>query len=121
MNLPQTITENTLILDLADGTDEVRVRWRGKSSDRDPSKFLAPLFQKVLDEANQRCLVMDFSQLEYMNSSTFTPLVRLLVEARRADRRLRLEYSRERKWQALSFIALKSFETPDGRISLVAK
>ncbi len=121
MNLPRTITENSLTLDLQDGPDELVMRWTGKSSDRDPGRFLAPLFQKVLAEAAQRCVVMDFSQLEYMNSSTFTPLVKLLSEARGANQRLRLEYSRERKWQALSFVALKSFETPNGRITLLAK
>jgi anti-anti-sigma regulatory factor len=121
LNLPQTITENTLTLDVSESTDDLIVRWTGTSSDRDPGKFLAPLFQQVLAAANTRCVVMDFSQLEYMNSSTFTPLVRLLVEARQAEKRLRLEYSKERKWQALSFVALKSFETPDGRITLLAK
>lgn len=121
MNLPQTITENALSLELTEGADELRVRWIGKSADREPGKFLAPLFQDLLTTAAQRCLVMDFTQLEYMNSSTFTPLVKLLVEARRLQARVRLEYSRERKWQALSFVALKSFATPDGRISLLAR
>ena len=121
MSPPRTITENTLKLDLSDGDDELIVRWSGKSSDREPSRFLAPLFQKVLAEAEQRCVVMDFSALDYMNSSTFTPLVKLLAAARGSTRRLRLEYSRDRKWQALSFVALKSFETPNGRITLLAK
>ena len=121
MNPPQTITENTLLLDLIDGAEEFQVCWRGKSSDRDPGKFLTPLFQKILAQAGTRCVVHDFAQLDYMNSSTFTPLVKLLGEAQRGTNRLRFEYSRERKWQALSFSALKAFETGDGRICLLAK
>jgi hypothetical protein len=66
-------------------------------------------------------LVLDFSRLEYMNSSTFTPVVKALDESRRLDVRVLLEYSLERKWQALSFSALRTFETLDGRITVRGK
>jgi hypothetical protein len=55
--------------------------------------------------------------MEYMNSSTFTPVVKMLEQATRGVQKVRLEYSGARKWQALSFSALKSFETSDGRVS----
>ena len=66
-------------------------------------------------------LVMDFSDLEYMNSSTFTPVVKALDESRRLSVSVVLEYSTSRKWQALSFSALRTFETLDGRIKVNGK
>jgi hypothetical protein len=44
--------------------------------------------------------------------------VKALDEAQRAGVPLVLEYSLARKWQALSFSALRTFETQDGRISI---
>ena len=56
-----------------------------------------------------------------MNSSTFTPIVKALDESRRLAVPVTLEYSLARKWQALSFSALRTFETLDGRIKVRGK
>jgi hypothetical protein len=64
---------------------------------------------------------MDFSGLDYMNSSTFTPVVKALDESRRLSVPVVLEYSLSRKWQSLSFSALRTFETLDGRIKVRGK
>ena len=97
--------------------------WKGKSNERDPARFLMPILQGALSRGGngQKQVVLDFSSLEYMNSSTFSPLVRLLDEAAKGRHRLLLEYNQGRKWQALSFSALRAFETPDGRIALRGK
>ena len=81
----------------------------------------------VLSEALERAkaeglgLALDFTGLEYMNSSTFTPVVKALDESRRLAVPVTLEYSLTRKWQALSFSALRTFETLDGRIKVRGK
>lgn len=115
--------QGELTLDLAQTARELRLTWRGKSADRDPSRFLVPVLSDALRRARDARLplVMDFSQLEYMNSSTFTPVVKALDESRRLAVPVVLEYSLERKWQALSFSALRTFETLDGRIKINGK
>lgn len=115
--------QGELTLELTVGPQELRLTWRGKSSDREPSKFLAPVLAESLDLARQEGLplVMDFTDLGYMNSSTFTPVVKALDESRRLSVPVVLEYSLERKWQALSFSALRTFETLDGRIKVHGK
>jgi hypothetical protein len=112
--------EGDLALEVSQGPDEVRVVWTGKSADREPGRFLVPVLAEILERARAASarLVHDFSALDYMNSSTFTPVVKALDEARRAGVPLVLEYSLARKWQALSFSALRTFETQDGRISI---
>ncbi len=115
--------QGELSLEAQQRPGELRLVWRGRSADREPAKFLLP----VLGQAVEACrrsgerLCLDFSALEYMNSSTFTPIVKIIDEARRAGVAIALEYSQAKKWQALSFSALRTFETPDGRIAVLGR
>lgn len=115
--------QGELSLELTQTARELRLTWRGKSSEREPSRFLVPVLSESLRRARDARLplVMDFSQLDYMNSSTFTPVVKALDESRRLAVPVVLEYSLGRKWQALSFSALRTFETLDGRIKINGK
>lgn len=119
--MPETFTDKSLTLELDDGASEVRLVWRGKSNDREPGRFLLPILQRALSAAAGKKLVLDFSSIEYMNSSTFTPLVKFLDEAQRKHAQVEVAYSQSRKWQALSFSALRAFSTQDGRISIQAR
>jgi len=119
----ENFTDKTLTIDLTESNDRIDLVWQGKSNDRDPARFLMPILQSALQRGGngKKLIVIDFSALEYMNSSTFSPLVRMLDEAAKGQHRLVLEYNQGRKWQALSFSALKAFETSDGRIALRGK
>ena len=105
------------------GAGELRLVWRGRSAEREPGTFLAPLLSQAVESCKRgsQRLTLDFSALEYMNSSTFTPVVRAIDEARRAGVAIALEYSQAKKWQALSFSALRTFETPDGRVAVLGR
>ena len=120
MTDPTRYAQGDLTLEVVEGGGELRVVWRGKSADREPGRFLVPVLSELLERARAAGvrLVLDFSPLEYMNSSTFTPVVKAIDEARRANVQIALEYSLARKWQALSFNALRTFETLDGRVSV---
>jgi len=112
--------DKELVIDAAEDAATVRLTWSGKSTEREPGRFLVPIFTDVLALATPagKRIAMDFTAVEYMNSSTFTPIVKLLDEARRAGVSVLLEFDGARKWQALSFSALRAFETPDGRIAV---
>ncbi|HEX9305996.1 MAG TPA: hypothetical protein VF894_00805 [Anaeromyxobacter sp.] len=115
--------EGELTLELSRDAGELRLAWRGKSADREPGRFLMPVLAEALDRAKAEglALALDFTGLDYMNSSTFTPVVKALDESRRLAVPVILEYSLTRKWQALSFSALRTFETLDGRIKVRGK
>lgn len=123
MAIREIFTHDTLRIDITESDQEVRLEWRGKSNDRQPERVLGPLMLHSLERCagGLRSLVLDFCAVEYMNSSTFTPVVKMLEQATRGMHRVRLEYSGARKWQALSFSALKTFETADGRVSVHAR
>lgn len=94
--------------------------FRGKSIVRSPTDSLQPFLFEVLDEADRggRRLVLDFRPLTYMNSSSFTPIIKALERARLRESKVTVLYDPAKKWQAVSFVALLIFETPDGRISV---
>jgi hypothetical protein len=120
---PRRLVEGELVLEVRPGGDQVRVVWTGKSADREPGRFLVPVLSSLLGEARAAGarLVLDFSGLDYMNSSTFTPVVKILDEARRGAVPITLEYDQAKKWQALSFSALRTFETPDGSVVVAGR
>ena len=115
--------EGALELELRVTPEELRLVWTGKSADREPGRFILPVLLDVIDRAKEaeKPLVLDFKDLEYMNSSTFTPIVKSLAESRKAAVAVVLEYSLQRKWQALSFSALRTFESLDGRVQVQGK
>lgn len=122
MAVAQKWCDKSLTLELAEGDGKVRLSWRGKSNDREPGRFLVPILTEALTRAGKdAALVLDFTDVDYMNSSTFAPIVKALEQAKREGIAVSLEFSRARKWQVISFNALKAFETQDGRIKLLAR
>lgn len=118
----QTFTDRDLTIELDDG-ERVRVAWRGKSTAREPSQFVLPVLTKALELAagSHKEVLIDFSQLQYMNSSTITPLIRILEQAKRGTVKVKVIYQKALKWQALSFTALRVFQTDDQRIEITGQ
>jgi hypothetical protein len=113
-------THDSLRVEIAEETDTITMRWFGKSTMRKPGDFLAPILADILKRGNEggKRIVLDFRALQYMNSSTITPVIRVLEQTRRGTGRVSVLYRQALKWQHLSFSALKIFETPDARIEL---
>ncbi len=115
--------EQQLKLEILDVGAEIEVRWLGKSVERNPSQFLIPKLSDVMKRGTDedKVVVWDFRQLEYMNSSTITPVIKTLEMVKKGSGRVRLVYNKAKKWQDLSFSALRIFETKDGRIQVVGQ
>ena len=122
MEAGQTYTSDQLRLEVSTDNESLSVRFHGKSMLRDPNEFLMPILLRALSEANekQRRLLLDFRSLTYMNSSTLTPVIKLLEQARIGEGMLTVLYRKSLKWQDISFSALVIFRTPDGRIEIKA-
>jgi hypothetical protein len=96
------------------------VSWKGKSVDREPSKFISPILVKVLEMAgdlNKR-IIMDFQSMSYMNSSTITPIIKILERAKSGMTKITIFYQKSLKWQELNFSALEIFKTKDNRLEI---
>lgn len=115
------MTDGPLTIERTDESGDLCLRFIGKSILRDPSELLQPILLQVLEEAgtNSQRLILDFRGLTYMNSSTFTPLVKTLEKARLGTATLTVIYNETAKWQTVSFTALTIFNTSDGRVTVV--
>jgi len=109
-----------LSLDVRHDDKAVTVVWAGRSIARDPMTFIGPILAEARKASNDAGspLVLDFRALEYMNSSTITPIIRLLRDAGKGTGRVVVLYQRAAKWQDLSFSALTIFATDDKRIEI---
>ncbi len=116
----ETFQDEALTLTLREEEDAVTVSWSGRSTNREPSHFIVPVLSRAMDwgRTKNKLVVLDFRDMAYMNSSTITPIIRLLGRARRNPDAVRVIYRKELKWQELSFSALEVFQTSDQRIEI---
>lgn len=123
MPVTESYVHDQLTLEKNEADEDVTIRFLGKSILRDPAEFILPILLAALTDASstRRRLVLDFCELTYMNSSTLTPLIKVLERARLGDDRLTARYRKALKWQAVSFSALTIFQTPDGRVAIEGK
>ena len=120
MNDKQIFESGLLKLEVMENSDSINVDWKGKSTERNPGSFLTPILLKVLknsSDANKR-IVMDFRDLQYMNSSTITPIIKILERVKKSNKCLTVLYDKSLKWQELNFSAIEIFQTRDQRIQI---
>lgn len=116
----EVFTEAQLKLELLIEEEAIRVRFTGRSIARQPGPFILNVLVRALERSTeaQVPLALEFQDMGYMNSSTITPLIRLLDHARTNGQTVKVVYRKDLKWQALSFTALGMFETEDRRIEI---
>ncbi len=109
-----------LHIELTQDDATVTVHFQGKSILRNPAEFLMPIVFNTLVKAKGqgKRLVLNFCDLLYMNSSTLTPVIKVLEQARIGDGEVTIRYKKSLKWQDISFSALSIFQTQDHRIQI---
>ena len=120
MMKPEKYTNKYLTIEVIENESTIDVNWEGKSIDREPSKFVAPILVKVLEMASalNKRIIMDFQSLSYMNSSTITPIIKILDRVKNGMTKITITYQKKLKWQELNFSALEVFRTEDNRLEI---
>jgi hypothetical protein len=124
VNNTEKFASHFLTLEKIVGDTSITIRFIGKSNERNPSKFISPILSDVLHQSDSgnKEIVLDFKELEYMNSSTITPILKILDKAtREKNYRITIAYKQSLKWQDLSFSALKIFELKDNKIKIIGR
>jgi len=116
----ETFNSHSLFLTLSEERETILVTWTGRSTSRDPAEFLVPILTRALDRAAElsQPLTLDFRLVQYFNSSTITPVVRLIEEAKRRGARVAINYDKSLRWQELSFSALQVLHGGDHRVRI---
>ena len=120
MKKPELFTNKFLTIQVVEHENSIDVSWKGKSVDREPSKFISPILVKVLEMASDlnKRIIMDFQSMSYMNSSTITPIIKILERAKSGMTKITIFYQKSLKWQELNFSALEIFKTKDNRLEI---
>ncbi|UCE56802.1 MAG: hypothetical protein JSV31_15580 [Desulfobacterales bacterium] len=120
MGKKESFVSNLLKVEVKETIDYIVTNWTGKSVDRNPSKFITPILVNLLEKSNEvkKRFILDFQKLEYMNSSTITPIIKILERAKNGNGQISVIYNKLLKWQDLSFSALKIFQTKDKRVEI---
>jgi hypothetical protein len=116
----RTFTNDCLEIKVIENDRSIELIWSGKSVDREPRKFITPILLDVIKtstEASKR-VILDFCRLAYMNSSTITPIIKVLERARKGKNEITVLYQKSLRWQDINFSALKIFETTDQRVEI---
>jgi hypothetical protein len=116
----ETFVGNLLKIELEEKKDAINISWSGKSVDREPGKFITPILVNAIRRSSglNKKIILDFRKLAYMNSSSITPVIKILERAKRGRTQIRVVYRKSLKWQDLSFSALEIFKTKDGRVEI---
>ena len=116
----QKFIDGPLTLEVRDEDDNLWVVWTGRSVARNPSEVILPVLLRAVESGHrdEKPVTIDFRGLEYLNSSTITPVIRALDQAKEMQTPVTILYRLELKWQALSFTPLQVLQTADGCITI---
>ena len=94
--------------------------WRGVLNERDPQAFLDPYLDDALAEAQKQgaSLELRFDRMEYCNSSTLGAIIDFTERVLGAGVKLVYVFDATKRWQQLSFDALRVFDAGDGLLEL---
>lgn len=120
MEETRTFTNNSLEIMVTENEDSIRLAWSGKSIDREPGKFITPVLLDIIKRSTnaEKRITLDFCKLVYMNSSTITPIIKVLERAKKGKNKITVMYEKSLRWQEVNFSALKIFETADRRVEI---
>jgi len=120
MEKAETFTSNLLTIEVKENETSFNIRWTGISIEREPTRFITPVLVDVIKKSSDRNkrIILDFRELAYMNSSTITPVIKILERAKRGETQIEVVYKKSLKWQDLIFTALEIFQTNDRRVEI---
>lgn len=120
MGKKESFFSNLLKIEVQEDNDSIITYWTGKSVDRNPGKFITPILVDLFRKSSElkKRIILDFQKLHYMNSSTITPVIKVLERAKRGNAQVTVLYNKLLKWQELSFSALEIFQTTDKRVEI---
>ncbi len=94
MSKTEKFNNELLVISVTEGSDYINIHWAGKSIERQPSSFITPILIKYLKKSisQEKRMILDFCNIEYMNSSTITPIIKILERAKRSKVGVTVKY-----------------------------
>ncbi|MBI9098798.1 MAG: hypothetical protein JEY91_10000 [Spirochaetaceae bacterium] len=83
--------------------DPFEVIWKGRSRDLNPSLVIDKYLDELTTHLLDRDILVDFSSMESLNSSTIPPILTFLTNLEKKRIRATVQYSKDVYWQRASF------------------
>ncbi|WCL50453.1 hypothetical protein [Leptospira sp. GIMC2001] len=88
--------------------DSVMMQWLGRSESRNPAEYLNPYLENFISNIQGKNLVIDYTKLEFMNSSTVPPIIKLIKSCSTNDIKVTIHFNKIVEWQNASFKPLQT-------------
>ncbi|MCP5500943.1 MAG: hypothetical protein H7A25_13630 [Leptospiraceae bacterium] len=117
----QNLNVDNFSIHISEEENKVILKWKGKSEFRNPSEILNPYFDEILSELKSAELHVDFTGLEFMNSSTFPAILNFMKKCDQLSLKTLFIYNASSEWQNASFKPLKMIGSKLNHINFEAK
>ncbi len=97
------------------------ITWKGRSESREPSAVLNPYLKKEIEGLSCSELEVDFTKLNYMNSSTVPPIIQMVKNLNTKGISTKVYYDKSLRWQVASFKALETISRSLKNIDVLGK
>lgn len=88
--------------------DSARIVWHGVSETQDPELGIGQFLKDLLPSLTDKKVVVDFRDLDYMNSATTLTVLQLIRELSARELATELRYSTAAEWQRIAFRSIKT-------------
>ena len=101
MEKQKKYSNKKLALRIFENKNGIDLQWEGKSIDREPANFISPILAEILSRAaaKSKRITMDFRKLSYMNSSTITPVIKILERAKKSKTKITIFYKKSSRYR----------------------
>jgi hypothetical protein len=91
----ETYTCNKLVVTVEENGSKITITFTGQSTEREPGKFINPILADAIQNGRKfsKAVLINFENLEYMNSSTITPIIRILEGAKKTGETISVMYN----------------------------
>ena len=79
------------------------IKWLGISQLEDPASLINPFFEELSKRLQGKKAIVDFSELERMNSATVLVIVNLCRTFDKRNIQISVQYNKASDWQSVTF------------------
>lgn len=103
-----TFTQERMRVSLVDYERQVLISWRGVFDALNPNQTLGEFLWKQQEGLRNRDVLIDFSKMEFLNSTTLAVMLRFVKELDAIILKLTLRFNTAESWQMVSFRCMKA-------------
>jgi hypothetical protein len=104
----RTFEREGLLVQILDEPDTARIVWSGVSETQDPELGIGMFLKEALPDLAGKKVVVDFRELDYMNSATTLTVLQFVRELSARGLQTELRYNPAAEWQRIAFRSLKT-------------